>query len=692
MPIILSEFKYYNKRYNFISNEKLKEIIDTLKISENKLSIYWTNDTLAEHGIGFEFKKYMTRDMKLVTEVNKFQSDIKFKVEDFNRCKHIYKEFLFITFDLDEIEYNTLNKDLLQIDYNNKRNIPRYIENNTLIKTLNSWNEVTEIFWKCDIKIKADNYTRDNDFDKVAEKIFGYAIPEPEYEINSSRSTPDHLFHIAKVKEVRIDDKNYRITLMRKFSGRYSGDFVIQSFCEDHIDYNYIDEGRIWFKLQNDKSYFLDLSINNTVEIEGRNVVKIDMDLFRELERDAHTIATNNKIITPQIYRFYRERVIPFESRGYNRIPDKDDAIITQYKKLLIEGKSIKIDDVLISNTKIQLTNDGFIIEYDKNFIDIVNVIYDIRKCIKSYDIKYNFNQLYEKILSLSKLRVIHKSYTHDQKYKTFSSAWFSVNGLKIEVRKDTTRLKINDIFCRIDDILHILNKAICYTNIDEFNEYVKDVSYIGIQYKIMISNGLVIELNNPFSDLFAKLGKREESSIFMRFSLSWDIDDRRRVYLMLNGKKYQIVNKMKFRHHFNFPKQTLSMSELKRYLDESLGEVPDELLIDIIDNAIGEAKIIRARGEELVKNTIKDIKAEVQSIEIAGKKVEGFIIIGNKTKAKYFIDKNDLTVYKFANGTWNRRCVVDDHRKQRIFEDRLANRLINIFNEPAFISTLHNI
>ncbi len=79
-------------------------------------------------------------------------------------------------------------------------------------------------------------------------------------------------------------------------------------------------------------------------------------------------------------------------------------------------------------------------------------------------------------------------------------------------------------------------------------------------------------------------------------------------------------------------------------------------------------------------------------TIEISGgRKIEGYEIIGLKTKTHYFIDKNDLQVFRLESGNWNRRCVVDDYNKQRIFEDKLANRLVNIYNEPKRIYTLFN-
>ena len=116
-----------------------------------------------------------------------------------------------------------------------------------------------------------------------------------------------------------------------------------------------------------------------------------------------------------------------------------------------------------------------------------------------------------------------------------------------------------------------------------------------------------------------------------------------------------------------------------------------DNILIEMIEGAIKEGEIIKKRGDELVKETIEDTKAEETIIKIDGNDLKGYIVIGLITQTKYFIKKEGLDVYKYDNGRWNRRCVVDSYNKNRIYEDKLANRLVNIRNEPKKIYTLFN-
>ena len=124
----------------------------------------------------------------------------------------------------------------------------------------------------------------------------------------------------------------------------------------------------------------------------------------------------------------------------------------------------------------------------------------------------------------------------------------------------------------------------------------------------------------------------------------------------------------------------------------KKLSSVQMNKSIKIIEDAIKEGEIILKRGKELVRDTIRDTKAQLVKVMVGGgNEIEGYKLQGVRTGTNYLIDKEQLTVYREKGGKYDRRCVVDSHNKNRIFEDRLANRLVNIYNEFKKIYTLFN-
>ena len=141
---------------------------------------------------------------------------------------------------------------------------------------------------------------------------------------------------------------------------------------------------------------------------------------------------------------------------------------------------------------------------------------------------------------------------------------------------------------------------------------------------------------------------------------------------------------------YFFAPDQYISICNLKKYLIDAIPELENVDIYKLVDDAVKEGKIVQERGKKLVEETLKEINAEECEITTGGTTYKGYKVKGLVTGTLFFIDKRELKVFKFTGGNWNMRCVVDDHTKQRIFEDRLANRLINIYNEPQYISTIH--
>jgi len=78
------------------------------------------------------------------------------------------------------------------------------------------------------------------------------------------------------------------------------------------------------------------------------------------------------------------------------------------------------------------------------------------------------------------------------------------------------------------------------------FNKYIKDVSHIGLEWKKLINNGVMIYLENPLFKGLQKIGRESQEKVIMRFSLLWDDTKRQNVYLIVNGKKYLIKYKGK--------------------------------------------------------------------------------------------------------------------------------------------------
>lgn len=685
--MLFAEFLFYNKTQNLIDDKVVDNIRKKL-IKEND-TIFWTNEFYAEKNIGFQFT-YKKTGYKLSIKDKSEKLDIyvslhvmheKLDVKKFNKAKSILKTYI-LNFEPSTEQQELINEiDFFDTGYYKKEKTPlKYIEN---------WETLIIEFVKDDV---LRGLERTSDFEKHktrCELLFNYKAIQTEGKIEFEHANVynkyDDLYFIDDVMEQRHNNINYRIAICLKM-GRYGYDYIYRIYDENDKYYNLIDKNRIFFK-KNENYYFIDLSLN---ELTSGKKILIYENMINVLAQNAHTILQNNEyIITPKIYNFFRERISKFEDT-YNRYGKEElDEITLKYIELLGKNKTIKIQNVFINRNEIKFEDETFNIKFDENFMDVTQSVPKIKTLLKNLNAQYNLNEFYEGLLKISKLKILDRTNVTDMKYKTFNGANFEVNGIKIIIKKESNRLYINEEFCRIDDIFYMLARVICYTSQTDYKTYLEDVSHIGSEWLQMISQGVDIDLQNPFSGIFTTPDNLSNSKV--RFSLLWDTEKRNNIYLVVNNKQYLIKYKQKFKTDFFNASNRKSLSELKNSLVQSIIGMDDDEIIEIVKNAIKEAQIVQQRGIELVNETVKEINAVETKLDINGYQLDGYLVIGRVSNSEYFIQKQSLKVFKKQSGNWNQRCVVDHAGKQRIYEDKLANRLVNIYNEPLKIHTIHN-
>lgn len=648
--ILVDDFIFFNKNNKVLDNKFLKDFSENMLKKEKKF-MYWTNKEFAKERVGFKFKRLHNKIYFLM------------KSYDYN---FDYKDYCNLVYEKKGVMFN-FNITQEQIDFLESRNL--YFEEkllinkkNNKIKFINSWQDFVNYL------IKTGNFHRHislTDLNYNLKMLFNEQITNfngDDYDYDSLYRLQYDFYHIIKVIETRLDNINYRIQI---YYGIYSKTFYVDVINDKNKYYVYTDENVFYISDRTKHYYFANNIINKT-----NNKYVFDKNILNKLGNNLYTILSESQyIITQQIYNFYKS---DYSEQHKTYCSETEEIINNKYIKLLKQNKTIKINDLNISRKEISLNTENFNLKFNNDFLNVIDNLEEIKTEANKESVKYNFNELYEKILYIARLQ--YSSFNEPKKYK--------INNINISIEKIGSRIKINNIFARKGDVFTILKNAICFKTQEDFNKYLKDVSFIGTTWKKIISNGVLLTIINPLKRFNVK-NNTDSSDIHIRFSFLWDVDKRSNVYLTINDKKYLIKYKGIFKNTFNRPSYCCSLNELRDKLKESLEDFDSLEFYSILENAIIEAKIVRERGLKLVENTVKDINAKEVVVSINNNNVSGYTFLGRFTKKEYFIDKNTLSVYKKDNNYWNRRCILDDANKQRIFEDKLANRLINIYNEP---------
>lgn len=650
--ILIDEFLFYNEKYPILTQKEIDEML-SLK--------FFTNKQLQEHLLIIE--RCVKNDETIIV-FTKLSS--KFEIDDIKNTKYIYRSLL-VGFDLSPEE-------------------KYFIENVSFLSE-------TCIFFKT-FKDAFDYLITHNlrTEDKFLRNEFSGKVKK--YKLFNRERSLHNIYFINEVKEYRINNKNYRLAQINRFNNYYDETpeykdvrFIYRSVSEEDKDYNLIDEGRVYYETDNhpSESYFFDENTNTYED----GVLLLNIIKYRAIESRISEYFINGVekpyIITPQIFKFFDKYDYNVKDNSY--IPQKQKIILDKYIELLNKNESIKINNILLSKERIEILGEEFIILFRSNFIDVtdINKLYKFHNLIKLRE--YNLNTFYTEILKISQAESIAELRGYNGETE------FTVNDITIKISSKNGVVKINNMRTRKCDIIHILERAICFTNIDDYNTYIKNVNTIGVKWMNTINNGILINLECNYKLVLGYLNTKSDI-ITIRLGFLRDEIHPQTVYLNINDKKYMIRLKGEFIKHFesNYHYSSFTITRLNSIFKETLIDYKSSILKALINDAFEELIKIKKKGEELILHTIKLTNAIEKINEIYGNEVTGYEITGLKSKRKYFIKKDSLDVYVYVNNAWNRRCVVDSYDKQRIFEDRLANRLVNIYNEPKRIHTIHNI
>lgn len=690
------DFKFFNISGDLMSEQELEEIDKYINIEGND-NLFWINEKLLTKKIAFLFEKVKFKEgwhrrsgtqvkdgeEKYVVSTINLTGYTDITVEEFMKVKYKYKNFFF-SFDAkiyDDIIISLFDAKNPVTKFkviNNFEEFLIYAIDNNFIDHTNRTNKCFDI----------ENIT----LQQICELIGSdYKV---EYDAPTTRVKGGNRdLHIIKsVVEKRINNKNYRIYVGKRYDCYDYRKTIMGITSEDEIIYNLIDEGRMFMYANNlNKFVYLDLQ---SKEYTIDNSLVLRFDIYEEICRNARQLFTDEQILlNPNTYSFYKERFGTLVLA--KKLVDEDkgtqvEQIKNAYVRLLKIGKDVKINSIIFNKKYIRMLDQNFNLEFDEGFIEYDGyLVGELRSMALSSNITYNFNELFSKLLSESELRPIFNGNYSTSIYKNMKNCRFKVNGMEIVFSKEESRIHINGIFVRVDDLKEVLEKAICYNNVEDYDAYLKDVSFIGCDWKSMINTGILLKVKNPFYEIYKSIDKKAFSNNdLLRFSFVWNIKNRSKISLVLNKKRYEIRLKYKFKTAFNHPDRIVSVSQLKKELCEALSDLNDKEVLEIVRNGIEEAKIVKARGEELVNATLKDTNSIIGNINLQGAEIGGVFVNGIKG-GKYFIKDISLDVYKWKDGQWNRRCVVDIASKNRIYEDRFANRVMNIYNEFDKITTI---
>lgn len=245
-------------------------------------------------------------------------------------------------------------------------------------------------------------------------------------------------------------------------------------------------------------------------------------------------------------------------------------------------------------------------------------------------------------------------------------------------------------------DVSTVLNNALCFANISDFERYVKSVRQVPLKYQKLIESGVTFTLHDTVFQLF-------------NTPLSLKIDRHKSTnYLVHQGKEYRIRNSAKFFRLVTKSQVSREQEGIKYAsfeLNEFLNIVLDSDIVDgfpaselhnlitdaisrYVNTIVGQRKAI-AQVEKTFKlqygSWTMDDGKRVTGYQINGK-LATYIIQFNKTKSLTSINP---MVYDYPTGKY--RCMIDKASSLTPV-GALVNRVYALHNDSMLSSQINTL
>lgn len=474
--------------------------------------------------------------------------------------------------------------------------------------------------------------------------LFDQSHPNPDYDDKSV----DDDYDIKKIIKV-LEYKNYRFSIMKRTNSYYS----IKRFHPGNPEYNYIDEGRLVFR----KNYIWnDL---NEKDIETEILTKcspryefmlVDKDLY-ERTKKRHKLKTQKEKEEEELSQSIDTAFVK-RLKNLEKEPIEINGITFKHNGIFYEGQEIS----------------GTFGETDKTKEYGTPLMKDFKDFIGKADIqKGDFNTLYE-------------SFVEELEEREFDGI---LGQITVRVMKETTvntkgtnvsRYHINGIRINKDEIVEMLKRAICFDNVDDYNDLLEKVCKCNLKFHDILSGGLDIEFEDDHTiggtgHLKLKIVRKQSHN-----------------YLVLGKEEYKIKNTNRLISKRKEKERRRGRPQFEELVGmfKDLFEFDQKQLIVLFKDGMKEYKEAVKKSEQFLAETLKLFK--VSKAEKDGE--SGYLIKGTSGKRYLLTDKLKI----FDYDTMKYICIVDKDLKGGFKNDKIVSRIYALANDSRVAKHIYTL
>jgi len=477
--------------------------------------------------------------------------------------------------------------------------------------------------------------------------------------------------NVCRIVRVFTQIKNRRVAIIQEkqdFTHTYGGMFrrsqevdrliyYIKSYKPSNQEYDYVSPNREIVK-------------STSVHYgENPNEVWVSDELFEKVTpNELEAISRHAKewtLLTPEKYKELSKDIRADylrEKRG--KEAEEAERLLKQNIRRQFKKGKLTRAGIIYTRKKVSCETLSFQSDKISDFLVSTNILLDDRP---------NIIDIYEKFIDY-----IARTFTN-------TTETITVNDMVIRIEKRNKDVLVNGIRIWKKDILGVLWEAITYTNQEQYEEWLRYISKVCLEFQEILQNG------NLETTMCIRPNREENCLEVPENEVKIAIPVKRennRNWVMINKKEFVIKNLKSFLNlktlmNYDYYPYGDNLDKAVKTLYKALSKVTPADIAQLISEGIKQYK----KAQRLHRKKLKEMEAKSKeflshAVELSkARKVKGGYFVKGTSQTTYFVNEEKCEVWTIKNGKQDQYlCIADigeTAEGKAGINDRIAKRLL---------------
>ena len=235
----------------------------------------------------------------------------------------------------------------------------------------------------------------------------------------------------------------------------------------------------------------------------------------------------------------------------------------------------------------------------------------------------------------------------------------------------------VNGIRINKDEVLEVLQHALCYRTTEEYTRFVRSVSLCSLRFHRFLSTGIEVSVRDAITGVYLVFKLflqriRNKNHVIIK-DKHFKISDTNRLLTLTNAKDMDRV--------------------IEVLMDPDTVGVSGSDIRILIDEGVRMYAELKKKEQEMLESVTKKLgieRIEHPTLNTSNAVIEAGYIVKGKLRTYLVTDEDQPKTYDYPSGSY--RCIVEKNSGQYSKIQKILARFYNLVNDSAVVDVIHTL